>query len=114
MIKAVGHRILVKRQKLEERDEVFKSATKAGIVIADNSDKVMREAGVDRGVVVDVGLDAFLAFYWNAHPHCEIPFAPWCKAGDTIVFAKYGGKDIKEDEVDYIMINDEDVIGVIE
>ena len=38
---------------------------------------------------------------------------PWCKIGDIVYFAKYGGKFITINEEDYIIVNDEDIQGVI-
>jgi len=35
------------------------------------------------------------------------------KAGDTILFGKYAGQDIKLDGVDYLIMREEDVLGVI-
>ena len=36
------------------------------------------------------------------------------KAGDTILFGKYAGQEIKVDGNDYLIIREEEVLGVIE
>lgn len=110
MILPVGHRILVRRFQLEERDEVFKNAARAGIVLSEK-DKQQRDAGVDQGEVLEVGPDAFKQFYLSANGTLE-GFKPWCAVGDVIYIAKYAGKAITEGGVDYIVINDEDVISI--
>jgi co-chaperonin GroES (HSP10) len=107
----LGHRVLVKKAKLEERDPAFAKARAAGIVLAPHEDSKRREAGVDRGWVVAVGPDAFKAFHLNAHGTLD-GFVPWVKEGDYIAFAKYGGMVIQDPntEFEYICMNDEDVV----
>ena len=36
------------------------------------------------------------------------------KAGDTVLFGKYAGQEIKIDGTDYLIIREEEVLGVIE
>ena len=36
------------------------------------------------------------------------------KAGDTILFGKYSGSEIKIDGVEYLIMREEDILGVIE
>jgi chaperonin GroES len=36
------------------------------------------------------------------------------KAGDTILFSKYAGTEIKIDGVDHLILREEDVLGVVE
>lgn len=117
-IKALGHRVLVKMASIDERDKAFASAKKAGIVFAEHEDTKRREAGVDRGLVIEVGPDAFKGFWFNSNPHKDpAEFEPWCKAGDFIAFAKYGGMMIPDHDnpdLKYVVINDEDVVAILE
>ena len=118
MITVRGHRVLVKVEKLEDIDEVYMAAKKAGLAFAENLDEHKRaELGVDRGTVVEVGSDAFKQFYMNCNPDDTrmMFFRPWCDKGDTIAFAKYSGKVIEdpEDGQKYVVINDEDVVAVL-
>ena len=36
------------------------------------------------------------------------------KVGDKILFGKYAGTDVKIDEVDYIIMREDDILGVLE
>ena len=36
------------------------------------------------------------------------------KAGDKILFGKYAGTDVKIDEEDYLIMREDDILGVIE
>ncbi len=36
------------------------------------------------------------------------------KAGDTVLFGKYAGQEIKIDGTDYLIIREEEVLGVVE
>lgn len=112
MIIPKGHRVVVRFMKIEERDEAFKKAKAAGLVLAEHEDTKRREAGVDRGEVISVGPDAFKAFYLNSNGTLD-GFTPWCQPGDFIAFAKYAGMHIKDGDSDYIVINDEDVVAVL-
>ena len=101
MIEPVGHRILVKPEKIEDVDTAFASAKRAGIII-ETDERKREQAAVDRGVVVAMGATAFVDFGGTA----------WCKVGDKIAYTRYGGKFIKdpEDNQEYIILNDEDVV----
>lgn len=109
----LGHRVMVRHFKVEERDEAFKKAAAAGIVFAEHDDKKRREAGVDRGEVLIVGPDAFKGFYLSSNGTLD-GFTPWCKTGDVIAFAKYSGMVIKEGDKEFLVINDEDVVAILE
>jgi chaperonin GroES len=36
------------------------------------------------------------------------------KAGDKVVFAKYGGTEYRVDDVEYLILSEKDILGVIE
>lgn len=103
MIEPCGHRVLVKPLQLEEIDKTYASAKRAGIEIMGYQEKA--ETAIDKGVVVTVGTTAFKDF--GNHP--------WCKMGDTIVYARFAGKKVKDPETDieYVIINDEDVVAIL-
>jgi co-chaperonin GroES (HSP10) len=109
----VGHRILLKRDRIENLDPRFQSAIKAGLAIpSDHEDMLRRQAGIDRGEVIQVGPNAFMEFNRAA----GVDHYLWCKPGDTIIFAKYAGKPIvdpNDPSKEYIVINDEDVVCLI-
>ena len=96
-IKPVLHRVLVKPDKLEEK-------TSSGIII--QYDK-REEAAVEKGIVVDVGSTAFKEFGTTALEQGIYPFA-------RVTFAKYAGKIIMDGDTKYILLNDEDIVGVLD
>jgi co-chaperonin GroES (HSP10) len=100
MIKVVGHRVLVKPEKLEEVDPVYKSANRAGIVIPKGHDTERAEMSIDKGMVLDIGATAFKDFGGDA----------WCKVGDIVYFARHAGKRIKDKEEFVVVLNDEDIV----
>jgi co-chaperonin GroES (HSP10) len=38
---------------------------------------------------------------------------PWAKEGDHVVFRKYAGEVVKDGDIEYRVINDEDLISVV-
>ena len=36
------------------------------------------------------------------------------KAGDTVLFGKYSGQEIKLDNVEYVMMREDEILGIIE
>lgn len=111
MIIPCGHRVLVRQEKYDEQDQVFKSARVAGIEIV--TDKNVRyQASVDKGTIVVVGKTA-----WK-----DFGSEPWAEKGDSVVFAKNAGKtvhdpeekDLPEDKrTPYVLLNDEDIIAIL-
>lgn len=100
-ITVTGCRILVKPFKLQEHDKVYDSAKKAGIILTDISER-KEQINVDKGVVLQIGTK------------CHEDYVGELKVGDTIAYAKFGGKFISEpgSEDIYLIINDEDVIAI--
>jgi len=101
MIEALGHRVLVKPQTIEEVDKTYAAARKAGIIIQEQSER-KEQTAVDKGTVVQIGKTAFKDFGGD----------PWVKEGDLVCYAKYGGKFINDpvtQEV-FVVLNDEDLI----
>lgn len=101
MIIPLGHRLLVKPEKIEDVDPIFAAAARAGIEIAGDERKREQNA-VDRGTVISIGTTAYQDFGG----------IPWCSVGDIVGYSRYGGKTIKDpvDNVEYIVLNDEDVV----
>lgn len=102
-IKPILHRILVKPDVLEEKDEVFRRAHAVGITVV-KEEREREQMAIDTGEVVDIGVTAFQDF----SPGLPSPI----KIGDKVVYAKYGGKAIIDPEtsIRYIALNDEDII----
>lgn len=100
MLIPVTHRIVVKPDNLLEEDEVYRSARRAGIEIRGTQ---REQDAVDTGKVVAFGPTAFKDF------GCDNPLS----IGDTVVFAKYGGKKVKDGDKEFIVLNDEDIVAII-
>ena len=93
-IRPLQDRVLVKRVREEEK-------TKGGIIIPDTAKEKPQE-----GKVVAVGNGAILK-NGTVRP-LEV------KKGDTVLFAKYGGNDIKLDGEDHLILREEDILAIIE
>ncbi len=92
-IRPLNDRVLVKRLEEEEK-------TKGGIIIPDSAKEKPAE-----GEVVAVGpgkLD---------DKGKRVPVE--LKAGDRVLFSKYGGTDVKLDGEDYLIMREDDILGVV-
>ena len=93
-IRPLQDRILVKR--LEETNQ-----TKGGIIIPDTAKEKPQEGkvvSVGKGRVMEDGTQRKLDV----------------KAGDKILFGKYAGTDVKIEDEDYLIMREDDILGVIE
>jgi len=101
-VEAIGCRVVLRVQKVEDFDPVFKKAKNAGLVFADDHEDAKRkQAGIDKGVVLELG------------PHCDPAYVEGIKVGDTVGFAKYAGKivaSLDDSEDKYLVLNDDDLI----
>ena len=93
-----GHRVVVKLKKIEE-------TTKSGIIIDTGENLKRQQYGVEEAFVESLGPTAFRAFDDGE---------PWCKVGDLVAIVKYSGKDYKDGDDIYRIINDEDIMAIIE
>lgn len=93
-IKPLGNRVLLKR--VEEDEQV-----KGGIIIPDSAKEKPQEAEVvalGTGKKDDDG---------NVHTFSVA-------VGDSVLTSKYGGTDIKLNDVDYILVDEDDILGIVE
>ena len=93
-IRPLNDRVLVKR--LEE-DET----TKGGIIIPDSAKEKPAEGeviAVGHGKLNDKGERVALEL----------------KAGDRVLFSKYGGTDVKMDGDEYLIMREDDILAVVE
>ena len=93
-IRPLHDRLIVKRFDEEER-------TKGGIIIPDNAKEKPQQGeviAVGNGKVLDDGK--------------KVPLE--VKRGDRVLFGKYSGTEIKIDGNEYLMMREEDILGVIE
>ena len=93
-LRPLSDRILVERVEEDEK-------TKGGIIIPDTAKEKPAE-----GKVVATG---------NGRMGEDGKLLPMdVKVGDRILFSKYGGTDVKIDGQDYLILRQDDVLGVIE
>ena len=97
-IELLLHTVLIKPDRVEDTDEVIRRAKAAGIEV--KLDK-REEKAVEYGTVIQVGPTAFKDY--GRTPDI-------LKEGDYVTYAKYAGKEIKYKGVDYLILNDQDVI----
>jgi co-chaperonin GroES (HSP10) len=103
MIVVTGCRVLVRPLTEEEVDENVKLAKALGIQLLEKDER-KQKAAMDRGVILQFG------------PTANEDYVAGAKVGDTIGFAKFGGKFVtdKATKEELLVINDEDVICVFQ
>jgi chaperonin GroES len=94
-IKPLGDRVVVKPAEREEK-------TKGGIYLPDTASKERPMEGTvlavgegrrdDNGKLIPMNL----------------------KAGDKVIFAKYSGTEFKVDEIEYLILAEKDVLGIVQ
>ncbi|SEJ70717.1 chaperonin GroES [Propionispira arboris] len=94
MIKPLGDRVVIE---VSEGDV----KTASGIVLPDTAKEKPQ-----KGKVVAVGTGKILENGQRA--------AIDVKAGDSIIFSKYAGTEIKEDGKDYLIVSERDILAVVE
>ena len=93
-LRPLSDRILVERVKEDE-------TTKGGIIIPDTAKEKPAE-----GKVIATG---------NGRMGEDGKLLPMdVKVGDRVLFSKYGGTDVKIDGADYLIMRQDDVLGVVE
>lgn len=93
-VRPLGDRVLVKPLEVEEKK-------KGGIIIPDTAKEKPQEGkviAVGKGRITEEGKTLPLDV----------------KVGDRILFGKYSGNEIKIDDEDYLIVKEEDILGIIE
>jgi len=93
-VRPLGDRVLVKPLEAEEKK-------KGGIIIPDTAKEKPQEGkviAVGKGKITEEGKTLPLNV----------------KVGDKILFGKYSGNEIKIDDEDYLIVREEDILGIIE
>ncbi|MFO7536147.1 MAG: co-chaperone GroES [Kiritimatiellia bacterium] len=93
-VKPLGDRVLVQPKKDAEM-------SKGGIIIPDTAKEKPQE-----GKVIAVGTGK------RDEDGKLLPFN--VKVGDKVLMPKYGGTEIKLDDVEYSIIREEDILGILE
>ena len=92
-IRPLGDRVLVQRVEAEER-------TAGGILLPDTAKEKPKE-----GVVIAIGNGKVL----DNGERSEFSV----KVGDRVLFTAYGGTDVKYDGDEYLIMREDDILGVI-
>lgn len=92
-IKPLEDRVLVQIVEAE-------TTTASGLVIPDSAKEKPQEA-----TVVAVGPGRY-------NDDARVPMD--VKVGDTVVFSKYGGTELRYDGVDYLLLSQRDILAVVE
>ena len=93
-IRPLGDRLLVERLEAEEK-------TKGGLIIPDAAKEKPQEGkviAVGNGVLGDDGK--------------RVPLE--VKAGDTVLFSKWGGTEVTLDGKEVLIMKEEDILGIVE
>ena len=93
-LKPLGDRVLVKA--IEKKDEI-----RSGIIIPDTAKEKPQE-----GEIVAVGKGKI------AEDGKLIPMD--VKAGDKILYGKYSGTEVKIEGQEYLIMHQEDILGIVE
>jgi chaperonin GroES len=94
MIKPLGEKILVKPIDVKE-------VKKGGIFIPDTAKEKPQE-----GEVIALGTGK------KTEDGKVIPFE--VNKGDKVLFGKYSGTEVKIDDIDYLIMSQDDILGIIE
>ncbi len=89
----IGEKIVVKLEKNEEK-------TRSGIVLPDTAKEKPQ-----RGTVIATGSGKLLDNGKKVEPEV--------KKGDTVIFSKYAGTEIKVDGEKYLILSENDVLAII-
>jgi chaperonin GroES len=94
-IRPLNDRVLVKRLEAKEQTSV------GGIIIPDTAKEKPQEGeviAVGPGKTLDNGSTQTMTV----------------KAGDKVLFGKYAGTDVSIDEEDYIIMREDDILGILQ
>jgi chaperonin GroES len=94
-IRPLADRVVVKALEEEQR-------TKSGIVLPDTAKEKPQQ-----GKVLAVGLGAFIEDSKDRRP-LDV------KEGDTIIFSKYAGTEVKLDGEDVLILSERDILAVVD
>lgn len=92
-IRPLGDRVVIKPMEAEE-------TTKGGIILPDTAKEKPQ-----KGKVLSVGSGRIL------DNGTRVPID--VREGDTVIFSKYGGSEIKIDGEDYLVVSERDILAVL-
>jgi len=102
---APGHRILIK-------PDPTKKETDWGFIV--DVDERNAKINTVTGTVISIGPTAWMAYdYYKPDGTRNDKWTPWCNVDDRVYFSKYAAAWIKVEDEEFIMVNDQDIVGVI-
>jgi len=93
-LKPIGDKIIVERIEPENK-------TKGGIVLPDNAKEKPKEGkiiAIGEGKLMDNGSRV----------------APSVKVGEKVIFTSFAGSEVKIDNKEYLIMNEEDILAVVD
>ncbi len=93
-VKPIGDRVLV--QPVEEKE-----VKKGGIIIPDSAKEKPTE-----GKIVAIGTGKL------DESGKRLPFE--VKVGDTVLISKYGGTEVKIEDISYLIMREDDILGIVQ
>jgi chaperonin GroES len=93
-LKPLGDRVIVKQAEAETQ-------TKSGLILADTAKEKPQ-----KGTVIAVGEGK-----WDDEGENRIPVD--VKVGDTVIYSKYGGTEVKVEGEDYLILRADDIYAVV-
>jgi chaperonin GroES len=94
-LKPLGDRVIVKQAEAETQ-------TKSGLILADTAKEKPQ-----KGTVIAVGEGK-----WDEDGEKRIALD--VKAGDIVIYSKYGGTEVKVDGDDYLILRADDIYAVVQ
>jgi chaperonin GroES len=94
-IKPLGEKLLVQRAEAQTQ-------TDSGIYLPESAKDKPKE-----GKIIEIGNGRL-----NQETGERIPFT--VKKGDHVLFTSYAGTEIKIDNIDYLIMTEEDILGIVE
>ncbi len=94
-VRPLGDKIIVKRDEAQKK-------TDAGIFLPETAKDKPKQ-----GKVIAVG-----AGNLNKEKGTYVPFT--VKKGDTVIFSSYSGTEIKIENEDYLIMTEEDILGIVD
>jgi len=94
-LKPLGDRVIVKQAEAETQ-------TKSGLILADTAKEKPQ-----KGTVIAVGDGK-----WDEDGEKRIALD--VKPGDTVIYSKYGGTEVKVEGEDYLILRADDIYAVVE
>lgn len=100
----VGPRVLIR----VHTEQLSEQKTASGIVLAKTTDDYRKAAARETGTIIALGDQAFKSMFDGT---------PWCNCGDTVVFRRYAGEQIVEEDEDGItslrFVEDIDIFAIV-